>query len=106
MCVRIEVHSVGQILTPNTVAGCLIHLLRPQARAQDDNVLGVLSNHRDHCLVVWLDGARPTLVYRFVVELEEHIGIATILASHLFEESLCQFHVLLSLMVVCQSITT
>jgi hypothetical protein len=81
--VGIEMDCVGQILTINTVPGRLIHFLRPLTCAQDDDVLGVLPNHRNHLFMVWLDATRPTLVHRLIEELEEHIGVATVLASHL-----------------------
>jgi hypothetical protein len=50
--------------------------------------------------MVWLDGARPTLLCRLVEELKEYIGVTTILASHLFEESLRLPRVLLCIVIM------
>ena len=89
MRVRVEVQRVGHVGSRDRVRRGLGHLLRPVARADDDDVVRiVLANRIDDGLVIRLEHFRPRHIQRLVVRLVENVGRVAVASRHVGEKCL------------------
>mmetsp|Transcript_58471 Transcript_58471/g.176713 ORF Transcript_58471/g.176713 Transcript_58471/m.176713 type:complete len:366 (-) Transcript_58471:434-1531(-) len=96
----VEMDCVRQVLAGHRVAGGLVDVLGPRARAENDEIVRVLADLVDERLMVRLDHAAPRLPHRLVEDLEEHVWVAAILRRRPPEEGSGLLEVLLGIVVV------